>query len=161
LSRDFRSRRLQSGHVIRIDSLVQVPLQIQVIDAIKTKDRKIMVSVRRICEALGIDEDAQRVKLKNAPWARTFIIKAHDTQGLSQKQFMIDLETLSQWLVKIQSTKVNGRATPLLLEFQLRPATLKAKLLSLQFLESPGLVNQSTSVLAAPVTVVDSASWFL
>ena len=77
-----------------------------------------MVSVRRGCEALGIDEDAQQVKLKQAPRGRTLIIKAHDTQNHVQQQLTTEHKTLPMWLATIHTSKVNADLRPLLLKFQ-------------------------------------------
>jgi hypothetical protein len=62
-----------------------------------------MVSVRRVCEALGIDPDSQRNKLKNCQWAVTAIITATARDGKNHETFCIDLESLPMWLAGIRT----------------------------------------------------------
>jgi hypothetical protein len=49
--------------------------------AVRGADGQGYAVVRRMCEALGVDDDAQRVKLKNAVWAVTRTIKATAEDG--------------------------------------------------------------------------------
>ena len=53
------------------------------LDVIKEQD-KLWVSVRRVCEALGVNADGQRLKLKYKPWACTEIKSVHDISSLNR-----------------------------------------------------------------------------
>lgn len=56
------------------------------------------VAVYRVCEALGIDTEGQRKKLKELQWARTTMIVARDKLGKKKEVFAIDLKSLPMWL---------------------------------------------------------------
>lgn len=62
---------------------------------------RVWVVVKRVCEALGIDESGQRQKLADKPWACTELISAHDVSGRKQDAFCCDLDTLPMWLATI------------------------------------------------------------
>jgi hypothetical protein len=65
-------------------AIVKIPFQGDDLDVIREGER-LFASVRRVCEALGIDPDNQRVKLKEKPWACTVLITAHDATGRKQE----------------------------------------------------------------------------
>jgi hypothetical protein len=64
------------------------------------------ISVRRVCEALGIDSKSQMKKLQEKEWACVVIITSHDASGRKQGIFMIDLDSLPMWLATINANKV-------------------------------------------------------
>ena len=81
-------------------------------------DGLVHVSVKRVCEALGIDDDAQRVKLQNQPWAATLMIKATAPDGKKYEAFCIELDSLPMWLATIHAGKVKPEARARLVAFQ-------------------------------------------
>lgn len=90
------------------------------IQAVKN-EQGVWVSVRRVCEHLGIDEEGQRQKLKDenrAPWACACVIQAHDTTGRKQDAFMLHLDSLPMWLATIDAGRVNSEARALLIAYQ-------------------------------------------
>ncbi|SIO37758.1 P22_AR N-terminal domain-containing protein [Singulisphaera sp. GP187] len=78
------------------------------ITAVQTSDGRIWVSLRSVCEALGIATQNQITKLRSSDydWARAMMIIAHDASGRQQELAMIDLESLPMWLVTIKPSKV-------------------------------------------------------
>lgn len=64
------------------------------------------VSVRRVCDALGVDRKTQLRKLAVRPWATIADIATVDTAGRSQIMSMISLRALPMWLATISPTKV-------------------------------------------------------
>ncbi len=81
----------------------------------------VWVSVRRACEALGLDSDSQRKKLSDpvrAPWACTVVMTVHDTTGRNQEAFCLDLDSFPMWLATIDSSRVSEAARPKVILFQ-------------------------------------------
>jgi hypothetical protein len=82
------------------------------LEAIK-QGEDVYVSVRRACEHLGIDAEGQRQKLTNkdrTPWARTFVIKAHDINGRLQDSFMIHIDGLPMWMATIDASRCSNES---------------------------------------------------
>ncbi|MCP4568986.1 MAG: hypothetical protein GY841_15535 [FCB group bacterium] len=85
-------------------------------------DEDLWVSVRRMCEPLGIDHDNQRVKLKKKSWARTVLITAHDANNRKQSQFFIHVDSVPMWLATIDEKRVSEHVQLKLIKFQLEAA---------------------------------------
>jgi hypothetical protein len=73
--------------------------------AVKTDDR-IMVSVKQVCEAIGIDPSSQVRKLKDAKWVRYSLITIPDSRGRLQEMAMVDHESIPYWMASISARKV-------------------------------------------------------
>lgn len=65
----------------------------------------IWVSVRRISEALGIDEEPQRKKLKRKAWAVTSLKEATGPDGKTYETFCISHRSLPMWLATIEPSR--------------------------------------------------------
>lgn len=76
------------------------------------------VSVRRACEALGVDPDSQRVRLKASPWATTAMITVIDPAGMPRPAFFVDAEAFPMWMATINVSRVDEAAAKRLLVFQ-------------------------------------------
>jgi hypothetical protein len=87
------------------------------LDVIKQGD-KLWVSVRRVCEALGIRNHGQQEKLKEKPWACVQMICTHDASGRKQDLFCIDLDGLPMWLATIDTSRVAPEVQPKLVAYQ-------------------------------------------
>lgn len=92
--------------------------ELEVVVQGEKENRQVWVSVRRVCEALGILPHGQQEKLKKKEWARTQIICARDTRGENQDAFCIHLDSLPMWLSTIDENRVSPNVRPRLLEFQ-------------------------------------------
>lgn len=99
-------------------SVVSVPFHGDTLEAVQTGDGKIMVSIKRVCESLGIDVEGQRKKLATCEWATTEFISAVAQDGKQRRLAMIDLESLPMWLATITASKVKAAVRPKLLQFQ-------------------------------------------
>jgi phage antirepressor YoqD-like protein len=62
--------------------------------------------VKRMCEAIGLDDDAQRAKLRVAPWAATLMIKATAPDGKAYECFCLHVKSVPMWLATIDVTRV-------------------------------------------------------
>lgn len=76
------------------------------LEATRTEDGTIWVSVKRACESLGLSDLPQKRKLRSSAWARDTIMVSLDTKGARQKTYMIDLDSLPMWLTTIHPAKV-------------------------------------------------------
>ena len=98
------------------------------------KEGMLWVSVRRICEALGIDDRTQRRKLQSAAWARGVIMTSRDAKGRNQEVFLCDLDSLPIWFASITPSKVAPEVRDKLVLYQ----NEAARVLRDHFLGNPG-----------------------
>ncbi len=106
-------------NIIKSDtnSITKFNFQGDELDVLK-RGETLWISLRRICEYLGLDPEAQRQKLKSKPWACTVIIKAHDISGRKQEILFIDIDSLPMWLATISTNKVRPQVKPKLISYQ-------------------------------------------
>lgn len=78
----------------------------------------VMVSVRRVCEALGLAPNGQIEKLKECRWATSKMILSVANDGKIREVFCVDLESLPMWLAGITLSKVSPEIHPKLLAYQ-------------------------------------------
>ncbi len=100
---------------------VSVPLEGEEIVCVQDGEN-LWVSLRRICEALGIDVDSQRKKLLEKPWGQTLVMPVKDTAGREQPMFMVHIDCLPMWLAGLEPTRVAPEAADALTAYQLRCA---------------------------------------
>lgn len=98
--------------------IVKVMFYDSEIDCVKEGDT-IWVSVRRVCESLGIASNRQIDKLRNKTWACGNMMLSHDASGRNQEQFFVDLDTVPMWLATIDENRVKPEIRPLLQKYQL------------------------------------------
>lgn len=98
-------------------TLVEIPFKNTTITAAADEGRP-LVSLRHMCESIGVDPEGQRKKLKDKTWARAVLISAHDNTGRSQQMTMIDRRTMTMWLATIEPSRVKPEARPMLEAFQ-------------------------------------------
>lgn len=85
-------------------------------------DGKPMVSLRHVCEALGIDADAQRRRLNRTSWAGA-VMMTFPSAGGPQETMMIDRRTFTMWLATIDTARVKSpEARPIIEAFQAEAA---------------------------------------
>lgn len=83
-----------------------VPFHGDTIDAIQTETGSWVVSLRRMCENLGVAYSSQLQKLKEKPWAVVSIIDTTGADGKTYEMTVIDRRTLTMWLAGINPNKV-------------------------------------------------------
>lgn len=98
-------------------TLVEIPFKSTTITAM-SDEGKPLVSIRHICESLGIDRKAQQDKLKSKTWARGVMIPLRDSAGRVQEMHMIDRRTMTMWLATIDTNRIKEESRPLLEAFQ-------------------------------------------
>ncbi len=97
--------------------LIRVPFHGDELECIQN-DRGVWVSVRRVCEALGLAEGRQQQKLRGKSWACTNMMLVHDTSGRQQEAFCIHIDSLPMWLATIESSRVRAEMRPKLDRYQ-------------------------------------------
>lgn len=98
-------------------SIVPVPFHGDIIEAFRD-ERGVWVSVRRICESLGLDPSSQRQKLQAKPWCRAVMNTSHDASGRQQSIYMVHLDCLPMWLATIEVSRVGEEVRPKLVAYQ-------------------------------------------
>jgi hypothetical protein len=90
--------------------IVKVGFQGDEIEAVREGERDVWVSIRRICESLGIDNKAQHRRLGSKPWARVALKATHDATGREQDILCLHLDSLPMWLATIETARVGEEA---------------------------------------------------
>lgn len=111
-------------------------------------DGTVWVSVRRMCEALGMDTESQRKRLadsERSPWATTVMMTGVGADGRNREVFCLDLDSVPMWLATIDTSRVAEHARPKVVLFQ-REA---AKVLRDHFFgpRSPSMLPSRTEAL--------------
>lgn len=105
---------------MRANSIIRVEFRGGELEAVK-KNGKVWVSVRRVCEALGLDADAQQRKLRDkdrTPWSTTAMMTVVAGDGKKREQFMVDLDSFPMWLGTIEASRVREEIRPMLVTYQ-------------------------------------------
>lgn len=99
-------------------ALVPVSFHGQAIDCVRTPDGKVLVSIRRLCENLGLSYPTQWRKLQGLDWACVAMMTTHDESGRNQEMAMLPLDSVPMWLATIHATKVRAELRPALVRYQ-------------------------------------------
>lgn len=78
----------------------------------------VWVSLRRMCEAIGLSADAQRIKVLKKPWAVTAMKAATGADGKVYEAFCLHIDSVPMWLATIEPGRVSAAARPMLILFQ-------------------------------------------
>lgn len=80
------------------------------------------VSVRHVCDALGVDVAGQLRKLRSRSWAVVDETSMTAADGKSYKTSVVDRRTLTMWLATISINSVSADARGLLAQYQVEAA---------------------------------------
>ena len=108
-------------------AFVSVPFHGDTILAIQQPDGVVVVSIKKVCESLGIDYSTQLAKLKQCEWAVMGMIPITDTNGRHRETSVIDLDSLPLWVVTIQPSKVAPGVREKLKAYQTEAAKVLAQ----------------------------------
>lgn len=100
-----------------MSDIVKFEFQGDELDCVK-EDETLWVSVRRVCEALGLASNSQIEKLKGKSWATNTLIVSVDANGRNREQFFVDIDTVPMWLANIDEGRVLDRVRPKLVKYQ-------------------------------------------
>ncbi len=87
----------------------------------------IYVSVRRVCEGLGLDHSSQRAKLRNKSWATVVMITSVAADGKPREQAFLRLDRVPMWLANIDERRVSPEIRPKLVRYQVECADALAR----------------------------------
>lgn len=88
------------------------------LDVVRNDVGEVFVSVRRVCEALGVMLNGQLQKLKGKRWAVMQFICTTGPDGKSYEAACISLRALPQWLNSIEPSRVAPHVRPKLELYQ-------------------------------------------
>lgn len=91
------------------------------------RDGLVWVSVKRVCEVLGIDYATQLRKLKTKPWATVGLTPMVGEDGKRRNLQTVDLDTFPMWLSNIETANVNASLRPKLEAYQRECAAVLRK----------------------------------
>lgn len=109
---------------------------------------KPMVSLRHVCEAIGLATDPQRRKLRSRSWA-CITQQVSQMSGDDQRReyTMIDRRTFTMWLATIDENRVAAEARPVLIAYQSEAADA----LDAYFNEGGAINPRATEDQLAPI----------
>lgn len=111
---------------------------------------RLWVSVRRVCEALGVDTGGQLAKLKTKPWACVeFISMQVDGDAQRREIAVIDLDGLPMWLATIEPSRVGEHVREKLVRYQREAAAV---------LRDHFLGARSHAIVHAPAPTIDTTA---
>ena len=100
-----------------MSALVQIPFHNTSLSAL-SDEGKPLVSLRHMCESIGLDFSRQRKKIMDRSWATVAFKATVAEDGKNRQMVMIDRRTMTMWLATIEPSRVNPEARPLLEQFQ-------------------------------------------
>lgn len=103
--------------VVPAITLETIPFHGGDLQAIRTPEG-VFVSIRRVCENLGIDYKTQHRKLSAAAWAGMVTMPIPDDRGRPQEQSLVELSCLPKWLGDIDVDRVKPEAREVLIQHQ-------------------------------------------
>lgn len=81
-------------------------------------DGEYWVVLARLCERFNVKVYDQGVKLKNAAWARTRIIRVPDGRGVEQETLCIHIRSVHGWLFTLNAKKISEALREKLARYQ-------------------------------------------
>lgn len=116
-----RSQHMQSSHTLDAAHAQPFVFHETTID-VAQNNGDLWVSIRRVCEAIGLEFAAQLVKLKARIWARIESISMVGPDGRVRDTAMLHLDSLPMWLATIEPSRVAPEARKKLEVFQVECA---------------------------------------
>lgn len=98
--------------------LIQVPFHGDTLEAWGTSYEDAVISIRRVCDALGVSMQKQLAKLKNKAWAAVTqrVITAAD--GKNYPHYVMALKSVPMWLATIDAWRVDEHVREKLARYQ-------------------------------------------
>ena len=88
------------------------------IEAIRDESGAGWVVVSKVCEVLGLKSNGQITRLKNQSWAVHHVVRSTASDGKSYEYFCLSVESTPMWLVTVQTSRVNPKVKPKIIQFQ-------------------------------------------
>lgn len=96
----------------------QVAFYGNIIEAVRDENGECWVSVRSVCEGIGVDWAGQWRKISSDPKFTCCHMSTHDSIGREQDMVCIPLQQLNGWLFSVNANKVKEDIRPKLLQYQ-------------------------------------------
>ena len=97
---------------------VVMPFDGKVIETVTGPDGKPWISVRSVCQAIGVDVENQRRRIQTDERFNRGAITTVAEDGKNREMFCIPLEQLNGWLFSIQPNRVREDIRPNLIRYQ-------------------------------------------
>ncbi|WP_158588340.1 phage antirepressor N-terminal domain-containing protein [Galactobacter valiniphilus] len=135
-------------------SLVQIPFHNTSLSAL-SEDGKPLVSLRHMCESIGIDYPSQLKRVKRSHWATVVMMTTVADDGKDREMAMVNRRTMTMWLATIDPARLkNEDAKAYLALFQNEAADA----LDAYFHEGAALNRGRSSTTSRPVFSTVSAT---
>lgn len=112
-----------------MNELVKVQFDGDTLEGYRISDTEADISIRRVCEALGISMQKQVAKLKTRAWATVTQRVTVAEDGKERIQYMIALKSLPMWLATIDARRVHEHLREKLGRYQQQCADELAKVM--------------------------------
>lgn len=119
-------------------AMVKVPVCGEEIDAARIGDT-IWISVRRVCDVLGVASNKQIERLRRKPWASGTVMVSVAEDGKAREIFCIPHRAFPMWLATIDTSRSTAPGLPAALERFQREA---ADVLHRHFFGAPAIAPQ-------------------
>lgn len=143
-----------------------VQFQGDAIQAVRGEGEQVWVVVKRVCEALGIDDRSQRRRIDRSPWAVGVKMTSTGPDGKNYDAFCLALDSLPMWLATIEPARVRPDVREKLIAYQrecarvlrdhffgraVQPATVSPMVLE-------SLLKQQSQMLVLMQTIVERST---
>lgn len=88
------------------------------IEAIRDESGVGWVVVNKVCEVLGLKPNGQITRLKKQVWAVNHVVRSTATDGKSYEYFCLSVDSTPMWLATVQTSRVNPKIKPKIIQFQ-------------------------------------------
>jgi hypothetical protein len=119
-------------------------------------DGRPMVSLKLMCDALGIDSDSQAKKLRSRSWATTVLNTVVAADGKLREMLLIDRRTMTMWLATLDERRVAEDARPKVIAYQSEAADALDAYFSAGVAVSPASLS-TFDILRAQIDQLEAA----
>ncbi|QIV87521.1 phage antirepressor N-terminal domain-containing protein [Glutamicibacter mishrai] len=88
-------------------TLVEIPFHTTTITA-TNEGGKQFVSLRHMCESIGVDYSAQLKRIKGAPWGTVAVIATVAEDGKRREMSMLERKVMTMWLATIDHRRIEN-----------------------------------------------------
>lgn len=93
-------------------SVVEVPFHGEALHAVQDEAGEVWVSIRRVCEVLGVSVQGQLAKLAGEHWATVKEILMVAADGSEREVSCVSLDSLPGWMVASRPARCGRRFAP-------------------------------------------------
>lgn len=90
-----------------MSALIPINFRGGTMQAVREGD-SVLVAVRPVCDAIGIDPDGQQQRLQRQPWATTCMTQVVAQDGKLREMLTVDRRTFTMWLATIDTSRLRS-----------------------------------------------------